>query len=58
MRISIAGLIALSAGFVLAAPAGRMAPKDIQDTFFNGQPFTAATPSNVKFKMVFRPTAR
>ena len=30
-----------------------LAPKDIQATFFNGQPFTAATPSNVKFKMVF-----
>jgi hypothetical protein len=54
MRISIAGLaLLLTTGLVLAAPAGRLAPKDIQDTFFNGQPFTAATPSNVKFKMVF-----
>jgi hypothetical protein len=54
MRIAIAGLALLvSSGTVLAAPAGRMAPKDIQDTFFNGQPFTAATLSNVKFKMVF-----
>jgi hypothetical protein len=24
-----------------------------QSTFFNGQPFTASTPSNVKFKMTF-----
>jgi hypothetical protein len=38
---------------VAAAPAGRLAPNDIQSTFFTGQPFTAATPSNVKFKMTF-----
>jgi hypothetical protein len=30
-----------------------MAPSDIQATFFNGQPFTAATLSGVKFKMTF-----
>jgi hypothetical protein len=54
MRTSIAGLaLLLGTGMALAAPAGRMAPKDIQATFFNGQPFTASTPSNVKFKMVF-----
>jgi hypothetical protein len=38
---------------VFAAPAAKLAPSDIQATFFNGQPFTAATPSNVKFKMTF-----
>jgi hypothetical protein len=55
MRILVAGLALLATtGLVLAAPAGRLAPKDIQDTFFNGQPFTAATLSNVKFKMVFK----
>jgi hypothetical protein len=36
-----------------AIAATVLAPKDIQATFFTGQPFTAATPSNVKFKMVF-----
>jgi len=35
-----------------AAPA-KLAPNDIQTTFFNGQPFTAATPANVRFKMTF-----
>jgi hypothetical protein len=59
MRISIAGLaLFISTGIVLAAPAGRLAPKDIQDTFFNGQPFTASTLSNVKFKMVFTPDGK
>jgi hypothetical protein len=32
-----------------------MAPSDIQATLFNGQPFTAATPSGVRFKMTFTP---
>ena len=36
-----------------AAPAAKLAPNDIQTTFFNGQTFTAATPSNVKYKMTF-----
>jgi hypothetical protein len=59
MRILVAGLtLLISTGIALAAPAGRLAPKDIQDTFFNGQPFTAATLSNVKFKMVFSPDGK
>src|ERR1700733_189511 len=33
--------------------ADKLAPNDIQSTFFNGQPFTASTPSNLKFKMTF-----
>ena len=48
----IASLL-VSAGLAAAAPAGRLAPKDIETTFFTGQPFTASTLSNVKFKMVF-----
>ena len=35
------------------AAADKMAPNDIQSTFFNGQPFTASTTSNLKFKMTF-----
>src|SRR5262245_23891915 len=72
MRISIAGAsAALLGGTALLAmaslgaaapkaapPAGRLAPKDIQDTFFTGQAFTAATPSNVKFKMLFMPDGK
>ena len=59
MRTGIAGVVAsgalglLLATPVFAAPAAKLAPSDIQATFFNGQPFTAATPSNVKFKMTF-----
>ena len=47
--------LVVSSGVLLAAPLGRLAPKDIQTTFFNGKPFTASTTSNVKFKMVFSP---
>jgi hypothetical protein len=36
-----------------AAPPTKLAPTAIQTAFFNGQPFTAATTSNVKFKMTF-----
>src|SRR5580693_6460330 len=35
------------------AAADKLAPSDIQSTFFNGQPFTASTQSNLKFKMTF-----
>jgi hypothetical protein len=38
---------------VLAEPAAKLAPADIQSAFFTGQPFTAATTSNVKYKMTF-----
>jgi len=49
-----AAVLLLPAAPVFAAPpATKLAPKDIQTTFFNGQPFTAATNSNVKFKMTF-----
>ena len=44
-------LIAISAP--LSAQPARLAPADIQKSFFTGQPFTASTPSNVKYTMVF-----
>ncbi len=47
-----AALVLLTTANGVAA-AEKMAPGDIQSTFFNGQPFTASTPSNVKFKMTF-----
>src|ERR1700679_1100134 len=59
MRVLLTGLVAgavavVSAPPLLAAPpASKLAPADIQTTFFNGQPFTASTTSNVKFKMTF-----
>jgi hypothetical protein len=49
--LSIAAIIGASS--IVAAQIAKMAPNDIQSTFFNGQPFTAATPSNVKYKMMF-----
>ena len=36
-----------------ALAADAMAPKDIQATFFIEQPFTATSPSGIKFKMTF-----
>jgi hypothetical protein len=59
MRVRIVGAAAvllLSSGLLLAAPAGRLAPKEIEQLFFDGKPFTASTPANVKFKMVFSPS--
>jgi hypothetical protein len=58
MRAEIASVVTgtlgvLFATSVFAAPAAKLLPNEIQATFFNGQPFTAATPSNVKFKMTF-----
>ena len=61
MRVRILGgalvTLLVSTGLVWAAPApvGRLAPKDVQATFFTGQAFTASTLNNVKFKMVFSP---
>jgi hypothetical protein len=50
VTVSIVG--ALFATSVFAA-AAKLLPNEIQATFFNGQPFIAATPSNVRFKMTF-----
>ena len=54
MRARIAyAACALLAGDAASFAAGRLTPAEIQATFFTGQPFTAATPSNVKYKMTF-----
>jgi hypothetical protein len=45
-------LVLLTAPLV-AQPAAKLTPEQIQTTFFNGQAFTAATTSNVKYKMTF-----
>lgn len=36
----------------------KLTPSDIQAQFFNGQPFTSATPSNIKFKVLFTPDGK
>jgi|RhiMetdeSRZDD1v2_1073273.scaffolds.fasta_scaffold1872580_2 hypothetical protein len=54
MRARIAcAMCALLAGVATSFATTRLTPAEIQTMFFNGQPFTAATPSNVKFKMTF-----
>ena len=60
MRTTIAGIAAgaLATAVVPGLAAGRLAPNEIQATFFNGQPFTSSTPSNIKFKMVFTPDGK
>jgi hypothetical protein len=50
----LAGVFLVCLGAASAAPAGKLAPNDIQSTFFNGQPFTSSTPSQaITYKMVF-----
>ncbi|MDQ2082127.1 hypothetical protein RA307_18215 [Xanthobacteraceae bacterium Astr-EGSB] len=66
MRASISGAVALVLSIVLsivlpivlagataAFAASRLTPNEVKTTFFDGKPFTASTPSGVKFKMVF-----
>jgi hypothetical protein len=50
------GVLFVLAGSAFAAT--KLMPSEIQSAFFNGQPFTAATPSGVKFKMVFTPDGK
>jgi len=65
MRAAIAsvatgiGLSSLLTAAGYGAPAAaKLSPSDIQTTFFNGQVFVAATPSNVKYKMTFMSDGR
>jgi hypothetical protein len=54
MRLLIAGAAcALLSATGMAAPAGLVAPADIQTTFFDGKPFTSSTPQNIKYTMMF-----
>jgi hypothetical protein len=52
-RGAVAALLVMLLTTNGVAAADKMAPNDIQSTFFNGQPFTASTMSNQKFKMTF-----
>src|ERR1700750_2597137 len=47
----VAGVAAVA--LIAPALAAVLARAEIQATFFNGEPFTSSTPSNVKYKMVF-----
>jgi hypothetical protein len=51
--------IAISVLEASAASAGQpMTSSDIKTTFFNGQPFNAASPSGTKFTMTFTPDGK
>jgi hypothetical protein len=60
MRAWSAGVAAgaLLFGATAALAVTKLTPKEIQETFFTGQPFTSSTPSNIKFKMVFTPDGK
>ena len=51
--VTIAALAVLLTTTIAAAQPARLPPSEIQTAFFNGQPFTASTLSNVKYKMTF-----
>jgi hypothetical protein len=51
--VTIAAFAVVLTTTVAAAQPAKLPPSDIQTTFFNGQPFTASTLSNVKYKMTF-----
>jgi hypothetical protein len=60
MRAAIAWVAAgaLIVGISTGFAATKMTPSEIQTTFFTGQPFTASTPANVKFKLTFTPDGK
>jgi hypothetical protein len=53
MRAALAGIAAAAFVAATALAAGKLSPSEIQTTFFTGQPFTAATPQGIRYKMVF-----
>ncbi len=60
MRHLLASVIAVAITVTSIVPAvsANLAPKEIQTLFFTGQPFTSATPANVKYKMTFSADGR
>jgi hypothetical protein len=58
MRSSLLILAGMLLSITAAFAAERMAPSDIQATFFNGKPFTASTTSGTQFKMTFTPDGK
>jgi hypothetical protein len=62
MRANGAGVVIggaiLGALLTSASAATKLAPNDIQTTFFNGQTFTASTTSNIRYKMTFMADGR
>jgi hypothetical protein len=56
-----AGSLLIAASLIqtsVAYAAEPMAPNDIKTTFFDGKPFSAASPTGTKFTMTSHPTVR
>lgn len=60
MRALLLGIAvaATAAGVGDALAAGKLTPADIKAAFFTGQPFSAATPSGIKYKMTYMPDGK
>ena len=58
MRASLLVFAGTLFSVTAAFAAERMAPSDIQATFFSGKPFTASTTSGTQFKMTFTPDGK
>ena len=59
MRIlHCAGSAALLVASLVPARADPLTPTQIKNTFFTGEAFTASTPQNIKYKMVFTPEGK
>ena len=58
MRATSLAIVVLAHNASVAFAGTPMAPSDIKATFFNGQPFNAASPSGTKFKMTFTPDGK
>src|SRR5512135_265885 len=57
-QLALLLFVAMLFGAHSAWAAESMAPSDIRTTFFNGQPFTATSPSGTKFTMIFTPDGK
>jgi hypothetical protein len=53
MRARLGAIAAVALLTSTGHAATRLTSAEVQTAFFNGQPFTASTPSGVKFKMIF-----
>jgi hypothetical protein len=58
LRVGLFALAVTIFGASTALAAEPMAPREIQATFFTGEPFTAASLSGTKFKMTFTPDGK
>jgi hypothetical protein len=61
--IWLLGTCSVTLGALLACGSGdaavtKLSAPEVKAAFFDGQPFTASTPSGVKYKMVFSPDGK